>query len=239
MWKVTRRFFFAFAISAAVFSSAIVFSQTTLPANRSLPLHEFPVTMSKKIVAGQTPVGTKVEARLAIATLMNGKVIPEDAVFTGEVVASAAKSAAEPSRLAIRVDSVQWKNGSTPVKAYLTEWYYPIRIPTSLGPDAPSNDSIGGSIGMSRGGAPRPSPPAPSSPFPGQSGSTDPRDSPSSTSSNISENRVTMKDVEATAQPDGSVVLTSKRANIKLDKTTTYVLATTDEMPTSKAPSDK
>lgn len=34
-----------------------------------------------------------------------------------------------------------------------------------------------------------------------------------------------MKDVESTRQSDGSVVLVSKRSNVKLDKVTTYVLA--------------
>jgi len=34
-----------------------------------------------------------------------------------------------------------------------------------------------------------------------------------------------MKDVESTRDNSGTIILTSKRFNIKLDKTTTYVLA--------------
>ncbi len=48
--------------------------------------------MRQNVVAGKTPVGTKVEAKLTIATLVKGTVIPEGAVFSGEVVDSVAKS---------------------------------------------------------------------------------------------------------------------------------------------------
>jgi hypothetical protein len=37
-----------------------------------------------------------------------------------------------------------------------------------------------------------------------------------------------MKNLESTRDSDGAVALTSKRSNIKLDKLTTYVLATSD-----------
>jgi hypothetical protein len=42
-----------------------------------------------------------------------------------------------------------------------------------------------------------------------------------------------MKNVESTRNGDGAVSLTSKSFNIKLDKLTTYVLATGDLLPTS------
>src|SRR6202521_4525131 len=93
---------------------------------------EFPVVMRQNVAAGTTPVGTKVQAKLAVATLVDGVVVPRDAVFSGEVTESVAKSATDPSRLAIRMDSAQWKKGSTPVvlslapKVYLTAWYYPV-----------------------------------------------------------------------------------------------------------------
>jgi hypothetical protein len=35
-----------------------------------------------------------------------------------------------------------------------------------------------------------------------------------------------MKDIESTRRSDGSLMLTSTRFNIKLDRSTTYVLAT-------------
>jgi hypothetical protein len=40
-----------------------------------------------------------------------------------------------------------------------------------------------------------------------------------------------MKNVESTRNSDGSVTLTSKSFNIKIDKATTYVLATGDLLP--------
>ena len=81
--------------------------------------------MQQKITAGITPVGTKVQAKLTISTLVHGTVIPRDAVLSGEITESVAKSADAPSKLGIRMDMAQWKNGSLPIKAYLTEWYYP------------------------------------------------------------------------------------------------------------------
>jgi hypothetical protein len=62
------------------------------------------------VAAGKTPVGAKIKARLAVATLIDGKVIPRSAVFSGEVIDSAAKTA-DASRLAIRMDSMVWKKG--------------------------------------------------------------------------------------------------------------------------------
>ncbi len=80
------------------FSSSFLFSQSKSeqpkpPVPSSSLAREFPVTMRQKVVAGKTPVGTKVEANLTIATLVDGKVIPMGATFSGEVVDSAANSA--------------------------------------------------------------------------------------------------------------------------------------------------
>lgn len=109
----------------ATFCSAISFGQGKPAAAPGI--HEFPVTFKQSLSAGKTPVGSKIEAKLMVATLVDGKVIPRNAVFSGEVVESVAKSATAPSRLAIRVDSAQWKDGSTPIKLFLTAWYYPAR----------------------------------------------------------------------------------------------------------------
>jgi hypothetical protein len=72
-------------------------------------------------------------------------------------------------------------------------------------------------------------PPPPTSPdqepFPGSSAPSSPQAS-ATPALRISENRVVMKNVESTRGSDGSVALSSSRLNIKLDKTTTYVLAT-------------
>src|SRR5277367_862904 len=59
------------------------------PATSVASVQEFPVTMRQNVKAGKTPVGTKIEARLTIATLVNGAVIPAGAIFSGEVFASA------------------------------------------------------------------------------------------------------------------------------------------------------
>jgi hypothetical protein len=67
---------------------------------------EFPVVMQQSKVAGKTAVGTKVRAKLEVATLGNGTVVPRNAVPSGGVIESRTKSASEPSRLAIRMDSV-------------------------------------------------------------------------------------------------------------------------------------
>ena len=127
--------------------------------------HEFPVTMRQKIEAGKTAVGTKVEAELALATLVEGTVIPRDAIFSGEVIESTAKTGTEPSRLAIRMDAVRWKKGSAPVKVYLTAWYYPIR--TEVGQDV-TYGTASGSVSRTwngMGAYPVPGSPA-SQPFP-------------------------------------------------------------------------
>ena len=110
-------------------------------------VQEFPVTMRQNVKAGKTPVGTKIEAKLTIATLVNGTVIPAGAIFSGEVVESAAKSSSDPSRIAIRMDSVQWKNASKPITVYLTAWYYPIQMRQDADHDRDDCQSPGG-MGM-------------------------------------------------------------------------------------------
>src|SRR5271157_2115075 len=100
--------------------------QATTTAPRAAALLDLPIVMQQKVAAGKTPVGTKVQAKLAVATLLNGVVLPEDAILTGEVIESVAKSATNPSILGIRMDSAQWANGVAHIKAYLTAWYYPL-----------------------------------------------------------------------------------------------------------------
>jgi hypothetical protein len=196
---------------------------------------EFPVVMRQNIAAGTTPVGTKVQAKLAVATLVDGVVVPRDAVFSGEVTESVAKSATEPSRLAIRMDSAQWKKGSAPVvlslasKVYLTAWYYPVAETRAqdLSDESPNDASQSWKHRNRLPTFPDPNGSA-SEPFPGRGAGTDPGSSPPSPSSNISKHRALMKNVETTRTSDGAVTLISKSFNIKIDKLTTYVLATGD-----------
>jgi hypothetical protein len=227
MQMSTRGIVGAAAFTAAA-CSAVVFGQAKPAATSASGVHEFPVTMRQKVVAGTTPVGTKVEAKLAMATLLDGTVIPVGATFSGEVIESAAKSAADPSRLAIRMDSVRWKKGSASIKAYLTAWYYPIRVATD---EAPLDEPLGSPAGRRRGGTGTYNPNSSGSqPFPGNSAPNG-LDLPRVPASNISDNRVAMKDVQSTQHKDGAVALTSIRFNIKLDKSTTYVLATGGPAP--------
>jgi hypothetical protein len=190
-------------------------------------IHEFPVAMEQSVTAGKTPVGTKIQAKLGVATLVDGTVIPKNAVFSGEVTESVAKTATDPSRLAVRMDSVQWKAGSAVVKVYVTAWYYPTRYETGqevqYGPQKPATKTWNGA-----GAYPDPNSDS-YQPFPkadSNSGAAVP-DTPNSITSS---HRVRMKDVES-AGTNGTLTLVSKRNNIKLDKLTTYVLASSDLLP--------
>jgi hypothetical protein len=189
---------------------------------------EFPVVLQQSVTAGKTPVGTEIQAKLGVATLVDGVVIPRDAVFSGEVTASSAKSATEPSRLAIRVHSVQWKKGSTAITAYLTAWYYPTVDSAGqdlqYGPDQAPKKTWNG-LGQYPDTTTKVY-----KPFPGSDtnkGGSVP-DTPSSVASN---RRALMKDVESVKDNDGALAIVCKRNNIKLDKLTTYVLANSDLMP--------
>jgi hypothetical protein len=216
-----------YSIPAVFLASAALFCQKPITGTSSARL-ELPVIMRQKVTAGATRAGTKVQAKLAVATLVNGAVVPQGAILSGEVAESVAKSATSPSCLAIRLDSAQWKNRSTPVvlkftkEVYLTAWYYPA-APLTVNdlPDQAVDASAPTPI--RRSGSP------PSStrtyPFPGDSSRND-DPAPTAPKSIISQHRVVMKDVESTRNTDGAVSLTSKRFNIKLDKTTTYVFAT-------------
>ena len=184
--------------------------------------------LQQSVTAGKTPAGTRIQARLGVATLVDGTVIPRNAVFSGEVIESVAKTKSDQSRVALRMDSVHWKNGSAPVKVYLTAWYYPTKDTTGqdlqYGPQQPANRTWNG-----QGQYPDPNSKS-YKPFPGSDSDkgTSVPDTPSSAASN---HRVLMKDVVAESGTDGSLALVSKQSNIKLDKLTTYVLASGDLLP--------
>lgn len=187
---------------------------------------EFPVTMRENVVAGKTEVGTKIEANLKMATLVAGKVVPEGAIFSGVVVDSSAKSPTSPSRLGIRMDSVQWKNDSLTLKTYLTQWYYPVQL--SLGRDRLDDQQDGTGDEHSKRTWAAYNPNASDEVlFPGGSDPARPRTSPPPAMA-VSDRRVTMKNVDLEKDADGGLVLTSSHSNLKLDKSTTYVLATGD-----------
>ena len=199
----------ASALLVAVLASATSPAQ---PSPAALGL-EFPVMMRQNVLAGRTQVGTRVEAKLVLATLVRGEVVPQDAILSGQVTESTAMSATEPSRLSIYVDSIHWKDKSLPVHVYLTAWYYPA---TTLGDRDLSDDPFSSShTSGHRNGADIPG----LQPLSGSDQNSPP---------GILNHRVRMKDVDSARNPDGSLALTSKRFTIKLDKRTTYVLAAGD-----------
>ncbi len=195
---------------------------------------EFPVNLRQNIVAGKTPAGTKIKAKLVLATLFDGVVLPRDAEFSGELVESAAKTKDAPSRLSLRWDAVRWKNGSKQVKLYLTNWYYP-PLSESRDPGA-ERSGIHGSVGITLGGGGYYPPPI----YPdGRMPQDDDPGNPQVTqaplpSSAISQHRIQMKDIESARGEDGAISLTSTRRDLKLDKFTTYVLAAGDLLPEAR-----
>jgi hypothetical protein len=203
--------------------SCVAFSQQ----KPSVPLdpyaQDFPVVMQQSVSAGKTAVGTKVRAKLEVATLLQGKVLPRKATLTGEVIESAAKTATTPSRLAIRMDSAVWKGGNAALKAYLTAWYYPATAEGGQNlqygpPQSP------GKVWNGQGAYPNPNSPS-YKPFPGGDSEEDKSSVPDTAATKVSNHRVLMKDVDWLRAEDGNAVLVCKRTNLKLDKLTTYVFA--------------
>ena len=137
-----------FSLVLCVVSTVSIFSQQKPAASAPPGTQEFPVVMQQNVAAGKTPVRSKIHAKLEVATLIGGTVVPRDAVFSGEVIESTAKTPTDPSRLAIRIDSVLWKKGSASVTAYLTAWYYPSLDTTGqdlqYGPEQPAKRTWNG-----------------------------------------------------------------------------------------------
>ena len=208
-------------------SVGLLSAQSPASSPSSAP-SEFPVILEHSVVAGKTKAGTKVQAKLSVPTLFNGVVIPRNAVFSGEVIESVGKTATDPSRLAIRMDSIQWKSGSAPITVYLTAWYYPTVAEAGQNlqyrpPEPPSRTWNGA------GAYPDPNSPA-YKPFP--AGDTDKSNSvPDTPASITSKHPVLMKNVESERNHDGTIAIICRHCDIKLDRLTTYVLATGDLLP--------
>lgn len=214
---LTKKIAVARALTFLLCAAALFGQQrSSLPSSSAGP--EYPVIMQQNVAAGN-PVGTKLQAKLTIATMVNGVVVPQDALLSGQITESMAKSATNPSRLAIRMDSVEWKNGSAAIKVFVTAWYY--RSAAVTNQDLSSGLQPIHSPQHWRGQPNYANSPTPQA-FPGPAAST----------SDTAKLRVLMKDVESMRSSDGAITLTSKRFNIKLDKQTTYVLAATDLLPT-------
>jgi hypothetical protein len=210
-----------------ILSSFVTFAQASPPLATANTVHEFPMILENNVVAGKTAVRTKIHAKLCVATLANGTVIPQNAVFSGEVIQSTPKTDSAPSRLTIMMNSVQWKNGSAIIKAYLTPWYYPVLSKAAnqnlqYGPTQPANRTWNG-----EGQYPDPNSKV-YQPFPSGGESDKSGVVPDATTSVTSSRRVPMKDIESEPSSDGGITIVSRKGNIKLNKTTTYVLATAE-----------
>jgi len=204
-----------------VLCSPGLFGQGGVPARTP----EFPVILEQGVTSGKTPVGSKIRAKLIISTLFNGTVIPRNAVLSGEVTESVAKTGNDASKLAIRLDSVQWKTGSAAVTVYFTGWYYPnldeAGQDLQYGPQQPSQRSWNG-----QGQYPDPNSHV-YRPFP--SGDSDKSSSgPDTTLSTMAKNSVFMRNIEVQHGTGGAIVLTSKHSNIKLERYTTYLVSAGD-----------
>ena len=60
------------AVFTVVLGSVALVAQQTPAAHSSSTGDEFPAVMRQNVAAGKTAVGTKVEAKLVVATLLNG-----------------------------------------------------------------------------------------------------------------------------------------------------------------------
>jgi hypothetical protein len=201
------------------FCSVASIGQQKPPASSSPVLREFPVILQQSVEAGKTPAGTKVQGKLAAATLFNGVLIPKNAVTSGVVVESEAKRGKDRARLAIRMNTVSWNGGWAPLYAYLMPLYYPMTgqaVPNlpNESPDPTSRTLSGpnqsGSSPMSR-------------PFPGGGSEASQGSIPDIPT--VSSRPVRMKNVALEPTADGGIALVSEKANIKLFKMTTYVFA--------------
>jgi hypothetical protein len=200
------------------FWSAASFAQQIAAPSPRPVLREFPLTLQQSIESGKTQIGTKVQAKLAAGTLFQGTVIPRNAVFSGVVIESTAKSGKEPAKLAIRMETAEWKDNSTSLKAYLVPLYYAPTAPSVQGPPAESPDP--GSRTMNGAGQ---SDSRMSQPFPGGDSQTSQSAIPDiPTASN---RPVQMKNVTLALADEGGAALLSEHWNIKLNKQTTYVFA--------------
>lgn len=214
------------SLAISVLLSVASLGQQKFPGPAVTGATELPVVMQQNVAAGKTPVGTVVRAKLEAATLVNGIVVPQNAVLSGDVVLSAAKTRDEPSQLAIRMNSVQWKNGSAAINVYLTAWYYPATIQSGqslqYGPPPSPRGTWSG-----QGEYPNPNSGS-YKPFPGADPEADKNPVPNTGATKTSDRRVVMKEIDLARSDEGTLVLVSKRTNIKLDKLTTYVFAAAD-----------
>jgi hypothetical protein len=214
---LTRRLVVQGAIFA--FCSAASIGQQSHQASPPPVLRQFPVILQQSVEAGKSPAGTKVQGKLAAATLFNGTLIPKNAVTSGVVVESESKRGKDRARLAIRMNTVSWNGGWAPLYAYLMPLYYPATgqaVPnlTNESPD-PDSRTLNGPNQSSESPMSRP--------FPG--GGSEANQGAIPDVAILSSRPVRMKNVVLEPTSNGGIALVSEHANIKLFKMMTYVFA--------------
>jgi len=192
------------------------------PASPTSARLELPVVLRQKVIAGVTPVGTVIEARLQIATLVNGEVIPEGAILSGRVEQSTRKNGDTPSRLKLKFDSAHWKKGSASLQVYFTGCYYPLVPVNEIDHSTPVGGR--GSITLPGDAADSQYPSPPGVLGPGQLPRGPGPEVPEPDVTRISSHWVRPEGINPVAQVDGSIVVISSAHNLKLDKFTTYLL---------------
>ena len=214
---LTRRLVVQGAILA--FCSAASIGQQSHQASPPPVLREFPVVLQQNVEAGKTPAGTKVQGKLAAATLFSGVLIPKDAVASGVVLESEFKKGEGRARLAIRMNTVTWNGGWAPLYAYLMPLYYPVteQAVPNLSNESPDPDS------RTLNGPNQSSQSPMSRPFP--AGGSEASQGAIPEVAILSSRPVRMKNVVLEPTSNGGIALVTEHANIKLFKTTTYVFA--------------
>lgn len=216
---LTRRSVIQGAILAFC-SAASIGQQSHQPPHSSSPvLREFPVILQQNVEAGKTPAGTKVQGKLAAATLFSGTLIPKDAVASGVVVESESKRGEDRARLAIRMNTVSWNGGWAPLYAYLMPLYYPTTghaVP-NLPYESPDPES------RTLNGPNQSSQSPMSRPYAGDGSEANQGAIPDVAI--LSSRPVRMKNVVLEPASNGGIALVSEHANIKLFKMTTYIFA--------------
>src|SRR5436305_3504716 len=199
-----------------VWSAAAVGQQASTSSPKPA-LHEFPLTLQQSVESGKAKIGTKVQAKLAVATLFHGVVIPRNALFSGVVIESDAKTAKDPAKLAIRMETAEWKDQSTSLTAYLIPLYY--TTTSQAAPDLPNGSPDPSSRTMNGEQANSPM----QRPVPSTDSQTSQAAIPDTPSS--SNRPAPMKNVTLALADEAGDALVYEHANIKLYKLTTYVFA--------------
>ena len=214
---LTRRLVVQGAILA--FCSAASIGQQSHQASPPPVLREFPMVLQQSVEAGKTPAGTQVQGKLAAATLFYGTLIPKNAVASGVVVESESKRGKDRARLAIRMNTVSWNGGWTPLNAYLMPLYYPAtgQAVPNLPNESPDPDS------RTLNGPNQSSESPMSRPFAG--GGSEANQGAIPDVAILSSRPVRMRNVVLEPTSNGGIALVSEHANIKLFKMTTYVFA--------------